>query len=158
MGTHAAVARPKFKGYAALSRYQDTDIDLGLIRRFGHLHFRNLLYYQDELAELEEHLERIDLHQDLQDKEHGSRRRDKNPARVGLMGQIRSKLQAFGKTNETLSVRKTQLRVRRRGNAFDCRDPASTKVTTQADSSTGDLHEADSTSGEGGRNVHYEVA
>lgn len=95
MGTNAV--RPKYKGYAALSKYQDTDIELGLIRRFGHLHFRNLLYYQDELAELEEHLERLDLRHDLQAEKYGSRRRDKNPARAGLMGQIRTKLQAFGK-------------------------------------------------------------
>ncbi|KAK5127004.1 hypothetical protein LTR85_008363 [Meristemomyces frigidus] len=94
-GTGPATAGPFFKGYAALSRYQDSDIDLGIIRRFGHLHFRNLLYYQDELAELEGHLERLDLRQDLQEKEHGSRRYDKNPARVGLMAQIRTKLQAF---------------------------------------------------------------
>ena len=85
------VAR-KYRGYAALSKFQDADIDLGIIRRFGHLHFRNLLYFQDELTELEESLDREDLAEGV----HGCRRKDQNPVRVGLMRQIRGKLQAFG--------------------------------------------------------------
>ena len=99
MGT--AVAQQKYKGYAALSKYQDTDVDLGIVRRFGHLRLRNLLYYQDELADLEEQLQRLDLSDVLPEKEHRSRRHGKNPVRKHLMGCLREKLRAFGESEAT---------------------------------------------------------
>lgn len=83
------------KGYAALSRYMDFSSELGVIRKFGSLHYRNLLYFQDELLELEERL----LERDRMDGEHGCRRRDPDRVRAGLMLQIRKKLQEYGKSS-----------------------------------------------------------
>lgn len=88
-----AAAERAPEGYAALSRYMDLSSELGVIRRFGTLHYRNLLYLQDELMELEERLHE----RDRMDGEHGSRRRDRDQVRAGLMLQLRKKLRQYGK-------------------------------------------------------------
>lgn len=80
------------KGYAALSQFMDTSTELGVVRRFGALHYRNLLYLQDELMELEE---RLGI-RDSMAGEHGCRRRDQDQVRAGLMQQLRVKLRQYG--------------------------------------------------------------
>src|SRR5213595_1491414 len=65
----------KLRGYAALSAYMSIWTELGVVRRFGALHYRNLLYLQDELLEIEENLARRDR---VAGREHGSRRRDQD--------------------------------------------------------------------------------
>lgn len=84
----------KLRGYAGLSTYMSLWSELAVVRRFGALHYRNLLYLQDEILEIERSLAERD---GIRGLEHGSRRRDQDPVRAGLMRQLREKLQQYGK-------------------------------------------------------------
>lgn len=95
-----AEAKRALKGYAALAQFMDLSSELGVIRRFGALHYRNLLYYQDELTELEEKLRE----RDRMDGEHGCRRRDCDKVRAGLMQQVREKLRQYGELTFHLAI------------------------------------------------------
>jgi len=48
------------KGYPRIAAYFDSDSDTALVRRFGQLHARILLYKQVELTELEARLDKLD--------------------------------------------------------------------------------------------------
>ena len=86
---------PKYQGYAALSRFMTWTSGFMVFRNFGDLHVRNILYLQDEISVIEEKLRERDLQNDP-NVEHGSRRRDPDPLRRGLMGQLRIKLKEYG--------------------------------------------------------------
>jgi len=94
IGKMTSNASPKrgIKGYAALSLYMNASPELGVVRKFGALHYRNLLYLQDSLLEIEEQLHS----RDILEGEHGCRRRDNDVVRAGLMEQLRVKLQRYG--------------------------------------------------------------
>ncbi|RMZ78185.1 hypothetical protein DV738_g3968, partial [Chaetothyriales sp. CBS 135597] len=67
-GAYAPHNEKRPRGYPQLASYVSADIDGRLYRRFGYLRNRLLLHKQDEIAELEDELERLDradaAHQD----------------------------------------------------------------------------------------------
>ena len=68
-----------------------------IFRGFDELHIRNLLYLQDEITLLEEKLHVRDLLPDPNtDTKHGSRRRDHDSMRRGIMKRVRIKLKEYG--------------------------------------------------------------
>lgn len=83
----------KLRGYAGLSTYMSLWSELAVVRRFGALHYRNLLYLQDEISEIEERLADRDR---VVGVGHNSRRHDQDPVRKGLMKELREKLQQYG--------------------------------------------------------------
>ena len=47
-------------GYGKIAAVEDLDTDFSIFRKFGYLHNYSLLYLQDELAEIQDDLERLD--------------------------------------------------------------------------------------------------
>lgn len=85
--------RPGYPQFSALVGAHDT---FQIYRRFSNLRSRLLLYKQDSLSVLEKRLNDID------DNEKsplflGSRRRDKNEERKGIMGKVDLELAEYGK-------------------------------------------------------------
>lgn len=81
------------RGYAGLSTYMSLWSELAVVRSFGALQYRNLLYLQDEIPKIEERLADRDR---LVGLGHNSRRPDQDPVRKGLMRELREKLQQYG--------------------------------------------------------------
>jgi hypothetical protein len=85
------------QGYPRLAAFLDSDENFMLYRRFGFLQARMLLHKQDELRELEYHL-------DYQDKADGkktpfglrSRESDENMHRARLFTEIEKKFKEYG--------------------------------------------------------------
>ncbi|KAK4185318.1 hypothetical protein QBC35DRAFT_454390 [Podospora australis] len=79
-------------GYAELSWFMNSspDQNFNLIRRFGRLNTRCILYLQDELTEMEAALDEMD-------KEYGSvtRRYDQHPDRPALINLVQDKIQTY---------------------------------------------------------------
>ncbi|KAK4695582.1 hypothetical protein P7C71_g2194, partial [Lecanoromycetidae sp. Uapishka_2] len=84
------------QGYPRLAAFLALDRDFTVFKRFDYLHMRSLLEQQDELAELQERLDRCD---DAEPIRLGlsSRRQDENPERRGLLRQVTAKLQEYDK-------------------------------------------------------------
>lgn len=73
-----------------------------MFRRFGRLQIRNLLYKQDQLAELERKLYKLDLKEGDQ-LNLSSRRHDQNEDRKTVVAEIDAKLKEYGRLQLTLS-------------------------------------------------------
>lgn len=89
-------------GYPKVAGFQDCDPSLQIFRKFGWLHFRSLLSLQDELAELEKTMRRLDRWEfaDGDFKNLLSRRRDDQQpetARQEVAAKIKNKLAEYGK-------------------------------------------------------------
>ena len=84
------------QGYPRLAAFLALDRDFTVFKRFDYLHMRSLLEQQDELAELQERLDRCD---DAEPIPLGlsSRRQDGNPERRELLRQVTAKLQEYDK-------------------------------------------------------------
>ena len=88
------------QGYPEFAKFLCSDRDFFIFRKFNELAVRNLLYLQDELAELEEKLRTMDT-RDAQNENPRtkwnlrSRRDDNNIERRVLMKQIETKLQSY---------------------------------------------------------------
>ena len=82
------------QGYPRLAAFLALDRDFTLFKRFDYLHMRSLLEQQDELAELQEELERCDEAEPIR-LGLSSRRQDENAARRELLRQVKSKLQEY---------------------------------------------------------------
>ncbi|KAM0798368.1 hypothetical protein BDR22DRAFT_809198 [Usnea florida] len=82
------------QGYPRLAAFLALDRDFTVFKRFDYLHMRSLLEQQDELAELQERLERCD---DADPIRLGlsSRRQDENAERRDLLRQVQAKLQEY---------------------------------------------------------------
>ena len=87
-------------GYAALADMISSDKVFCIFRRFESLSTRNLLCLQDEIAELESHLQLLDL-DDFQSGNNiamyslHSRRHDRNEERKALMRQVEKKIYKY---------------------------------------------------------------
>ena len=87
-------------GYGKIAAIEKCDPNFLILRKFGWLHTRILLHHQDELASMEEELERIDNAQFLTDPVRVvSRRRDDalKSRRKELICEIEQKLRVYGK-------------------------------------------------------------
>ncbi len=89
-------------GYGKIAAVEDLDPEFSIYRKFGYLHNYALLYLQDDLAEIQNDLERLDRWEfrDGSPKRLVSRRLDnasENPARKELMEKLHSKLAQYGK-------------------------------------------------------------
>ena len=82
------------QGYPRLAAFLALDQDFTIFKRFDYLHMRSLLEQQDELAELQERLDRCD---DAEPTRLGlsSRRQDDNPERRDLLQQVTAKLRVY---------------------------------------------------------------
>lgn len=74
-------------GYASLAAFLCLDENFTLIKRFDYLHMRNVLYQQDQLAELELKLLLLDANEKIS-LNLCSRRQDSNEERKQLMQEI----------------------------------------------------------------------
>ncbi|MCJ1388726.1 hypothetical protein MMC18_001575 [Xylographa bjoerkii] len=86
------------EGYGKVAAVEDCDPNFLICRKFGELHLRVLLHRQDELAELEDDLERLDKDDYSDDfKKLKSRRRDYavDSDRKDLLTKIEEKLAAY---------------------------------------------------------------
>ncbi|MCJ1245850.1 hypothetical protein MMC30_003054 [Trapelia coarctata] len=86
------------EGYPRVAAMEDSDPNFMICRKFGWLHLRVLLHYQDQLVELEEDLERIDAFDAGSDfRKLKSRRRDEaiNSERKDILIRIDKKLAAY---------------------------------------------------------------
>jgi len=82
----------------------NSDNDVAIVRRFGALNMRNLLYMQAELAEVETKILAYDDRQRQQPGgNNGKRVHDTEPEREALMKEVRSILKEYNETLETLS-------------------------------------------------------
>ena len=66
-----------------------------IFRRFNAVRLRMLLYRQDEVAQLEEKLKKID-DDDPKDLFLGSRRHDRNTERMAVMKQLEQAMASYG--------------------------------------------------------------
>jgi hypothetical protein len=87
-------------GYAALADMIASDKVFCIFRRFESLSTRNLLYLQDEIAELESCLQLLDLDDfhsgiDIDMYSLHSRRHDRNEERKALMKQVDKKIYKY---------------------------------------------------------------
>ena len=84
------------QGYPRLAAFLALDRDFTVFKRFDYLHMRSLLEQQDELAELQERLDRCD---DAEPIPLGlsSRRQNQNLERRELLRQVTAKLQEYDK-------------------------------------------------------------
>lgn len=89
------------RGYPKVAAFANTDPSFLIYRKFGWLHNRILLYFQDELVALEYKLNKLDQGTFTHDKEVKlkSRREDfNNPGlRRDTVKQIAEKLQEYGR-------------------------------------------------------------
>lgn len=91
------------RGYASLADVIASDKDFQIFRRFDSLAFRQLLYMQAELCELEEQIKDLDD----EDVENGRTyclhtREDGNAKRMALIEKSKGKLKEYGKTSSDL--------------------------------------------------------
>lgn len=95
-------------GYPKVAAYENSDPNFLVYRKFGWLHNRTLLLLQDELAELEYRLEKLDKRTfaDENDVQLKSRRLDNVvcPLRQRLVQLITERLQVYGQLG-TLSCK-----------------------------------------------------
>lgn len=82
------------QGYPRLAAFLALDRDFTIFKRFDYLHMRSLLGQQDELAELQERLERCDEAEPIR-LGLSSRRQDENAERRELLRQVKTKLQEY---------------------------------------------------------------
>ena len=82
------------QGYPRLAAFLALDQDFTIFKRFDYLHMRSLLEQQDELAELQERLDRCDNNEPVR-LGLSSRRQDENPERRELLRQVTVKLQEY---------------------------------------------------------------
>ena len=82
------------QGYPRLAAFLALDRDFTVFKRFDYLHMRSLLEQQDELAELQERLDRCDNAEPIR-LGLSSRRQDGNPERRELLRQVTVKLQEY---------------------------------------------------------------
>lgn len=82
------------QGYPRLAAFLALDRDFTVFKRFDYLHMRSLLEQQDELAELQERLERCDEAEPVR-LGLSSRRQDENAERRELLRQVKAKLQEY---------------------------------------------------------------
>ncbi|KAL8685523.1 MAG: hypothetical protein Q9218_007709 [Villophora microphyllina] len=86
-------------GYPKVAAYENSDPNFLIYRKFGWLHNRILLYLQDELADLEYRLEKLDKRtfSDENDTQLKSRRLDfaDSPTRRTLVKQITERLEVY---------------------------------------------------------------
>lgn len=89
-------------GYGKIAAVEDLDPDFSIYRKFGYLHNYALLYLQDELAEIQDDLERLDRWEfsDGVPKRLISRRKDSTSGdsrRKELVDKLHTKLAQYGK-------------------------------------------------------------
>jgi hypothetical protein len=85
------------QGYPRLAAFLALDQNFTVLKRFDYLHMRSLLEQQDELAELQERLDRCD-NSELVQLGLSSRRQDRNADRRELLRQVTAKLKAYDKS------------------------------------------------------------
>ena len=93
----------KFIGYPGFAEFMKSSQDFFLLRRFDKLNARVLLAMQDEIAKLEEDLEKIDHDRMMADVNklaiengmNGSLRMDFSSQRQGLLKQIKPLLKEY---------------------------------------------------------------
>lgn len=83
------------KGYPELAAFMESDPGFGILRRFNHLHLRNLLYMQEELTSMDRRLYEIDA-SETDELNNMTRPGDENVERKVLMTEIRVKLREYG--------------------------------------------------------------
>ncbi|KAJ5994931.1 hypothetical protein N7481_001908 [Penicillium waksmanii] len=83
------------KGYPELAAFMESDPGFGILRRFNHLHLRNLLYMQEELTSMDRRLYEIDT-SETDELNNMTRKADGNIDRINLMTEIRVKLREYG--------------------------------------------------------------
>ncbi|KAJ5378675.1 hypothetical protein N7509_011794 [Penicillium cosmopolitanum] len=83
------------KGYPELAAFMESDPGFGILRRFNHLHLRNLLYMQEELTSMDRRLYEIDA-SETDELNNMTRPGDENVDRKVLMTEIRVKLREYG--------------------------------------------------------------
>ena len=98
-------------GYPKIARLIDADPNFFLMRRFGFLRARTLLYQQDVLASLERELERLDNRDKEEDpvqlRNLNSRKRDDNQKgsrRRELFTRVDEKLKQYGEYYSSLGM------------------------------------------------------
>ena len=82
------------QGYPRLAAFLALDRDFTVLKRFDYLHMRSLLEQQDELAELQERLDRCDGAETVR-LGLSSRRQDENVERRELLQQVTAKLREY---------------------------------------------------------------
>lgn len=90
----------KYSGYSVFSRLLGSDGDLLVVRRFGHLHARLIMWLQDSVVQLEEELDFIDgecSKTDGPDFNNGSFREEPIARRTEILRQLKQALQDYGK-------------------------------------------------------------
>lgn len=95
-------------GYGKVAAVEGLDSDFSIYRKFGFLHHYALLYLQDELAEIQDDLERLDRweYSDGQPKRLISRRKDNasgDSRRKELIDNLHSKLAQYGQHPPTIA-------------------------------------------------------
>jgi len=90
-------------GYGKVAAFEDLDQDFSIYRKFGVLHNYDLLYLQDELAEIQDDLEDLDRWEfsDGEPKRLISRRKDdsfQDSRRKELVSKLHNKLAQYGNT------------------------------------------------------------
>ena len=91
------------QGYPRLAAFLALDRDFAVFKRFDYLHIRSLLEQQDELAELQERLERCDG-AEVVGLGLSSRRQDGNTERRRLLREITGKLQEYDRGVQDFSA------------------------------------------------------
>lgn len=87
-------------GYRGFSAFLASDNDFLIFRRFGSLNARLLLFLQDQIAVLEEKLEKLEqkhMAEDAKDIHHGSFRHEVLPQRIMLLENIHQKVREYSK-------------------------------------------------------------
>jgi hypothetical protein len=87
-------------GYRGFSAFLASDNDFLIFRRFGALNARLLLFLQDEISSLEQHLDVLESshsHSSARDIHNGTFRHDELPDRTRLLRQIHSKIREYSK-------------------------------------------------------------
>jgi len=89
----------KYSGYNVFTRLIASDGDFLVVRRFGHLHARLLLWLQDSVSQLEEELDSIDAAARKvggQDFNNGSFREEPIPRRTEILKELKVALDDYG--------------------------------------------------------------
>ncbi|KAI0411723.1 hypothetical protein F5X98DRAFT_42475 [Xylaria grammica] len=85
------------QGYPQLAAFLLLDDNFTIVRRFDYLHLRAILDQQDQLAELEESLNKCDDDEPIQ-LNLSSRRQNRNETRRAILNQIRDRLATYDQT------------------------------------------------------------
>src|SRR5271156_5343903 len=99
------------RDYPRLAAYIDSDVDERLYRRFGYLRTRLLLYRQDEIAELEEELEKLDKELEVKEPYRLCSRRydEEKKTDDGRLQDLMSRLDSKMKEYDDLLLREHQV-------------------------------------------------